>query len=122
MTVENNTYKVVVLALDDASNIGETSYTEAANSSERKFTVRVTNVAERGSVTVNRRYPQVNIAVTATLTDGDATANQISTATWQWYKGTTELSGQWGGIGNLHPASGGRREDSTGECHLHRQR
>ena len=68
---DSNTYKVIVIASDDAPNIGSDN-TEAANSSERKFTVLVTNVAERGSVTVNRRYPQVGVSVTATLMDGDA--------------------------------------------------
>ena len=88
----SNTYKVIVIASDDAPNIGSDN-TEAANPSERKFTVLVTNVAERGSVTVNRRYPQVGVSVTATLMDGDATTAEIDGATWQWYKGSTALTG-----------------------------
>ena len=85
----NNTYKVIVIASDDAPNIGADTYTDTAKMSERKFTVLVTNVAERGSVTVNRRYPQVGVSVTATLMDGDATTAEIDGATWQWYKGNT---------------------------------
>ena len=88
----DNTYKVVVIASDDAPNIG-TANTETANSSERKFTVLVTNVTERGSVTVNRSYPQIGVGITATLMDGDATSGQINDATWIWYKGTTAITG-----------------------------
>ena len=89
----DNTYKVIVVASDDASNIGADTYTDTAKMSERKFTVQVTHVRETGSITVDRPYPQVLVAVEAALTDGDATPAQITAATWQWYKGTTELSG-----------------------------
>ena len=89
----DNTYKVIVVASDDASNIGVDTYTDTANMSERKFTVQVTHVRETGSITVDRLYPQVEVVVEAALTDGDATPAQITAATWQWYKGTTELSG-----------------------------
>ena len=85
---EDNTYKVIVVASDDAPGV-ETPIV----ASERMFIVRVTNVAERGSVDVNRRYPQVDVPVTATLTDGDATGPDIDSATWQWYKGQTEAIG-----------------------------
>ena len=46
-----NTYKVVVFASDDASNIGEATYTDTAIISGRKFTVQVTNASETGKVT-----------------------------------------------------------------------
>ena len=85
----SNTYKVVVIASDDAPDVGTPIMT-----SERKFTVRVTNVREPGSVTVDRRVPQVGVSVTAALTDGDATSTQIGAAAWQWYKGSTAISGE----------------------------
>ncbi len=88
----DNTYRVIVVASDDASNIGS-EYTEAAIASERKFTVRVTDARETGSVTVDRRVPQVGVAVTATLVDGDATATEINDAVWKWYSGSTEIPG-----------------------------
>ena len=85
---DSNTYKVVVIASDDAPGVGTPIMT-----SERKFTVRVTNVRESGSVTVDQRVSQVGVSVTATLTDGDATSAQIGAATWQWYRGSTAISG-----------------------------
>ena len=32
--------------------------------------------------------------MTATLTDGDATSDQIGAATWQWYRGSTAIDGE----------------------------
>ena len=92
-----NTYKVVVFASDDASNIGEPTYTDTAKISGRKFTVQVTNASETGKVTIDRRYPQVNVEVGATLMDGDATGTQITAATeWKWYEGSSIIAGQTG--------------------------
>ena len=85
----NNTYKVVVIASDDAPDVGTPTMT-----SERKFTVRVTDVRESGSVTVDRRVPQTGVSVAATLTDGDATSTQIGAATWQWYRGSTAIDAE----------------------------
>ena len=86
----DNVYKVTVLASDDAPGVGTTINTTDPG---RRVTITVTNVSESGSITVDRRYPQVNVVVTATLTDGDATSSQITAATWQWKKGSTDLSG-----------------------------
>ena len=88
---DSNTYKVVVISSDDASGV-----LTPIMASERKFTVRVTNVRESGSVTVDRRVPQVGVSVTATLTDGDATSAQIGAATWQWSRGGTDIVGATG--------------------------
>ncbi len=87
----DNVYKVTVLASDDAPGVGTTTI----NTTDpwRRVTITVTNVSESGSITIDRRYPQVNVVVTATLTDGDATSSQITAATWQWKKGSTDLSG-----------------------------
>ena len=85
---EDNSYKVIVLASDDVPDV------ETDNLSlERKVTVTVTDVVEQGSISVSRRYPQVSVEVVATLTDDDASDEQISAATWQWYKGSAELQG-----------------------------
>ena len=85
----DNVYKVTVLASDDAPGVGTTINTTNPG---RRVTITVTNVSESGSITVDRRYPQVNVPVTATLTDGDATSSDITAATWQWKKGSTDLS------------------------------
>ena len=71
--------------------------------SERKFTVLVTNVVERGSVTVDRRYPQVAVPVLATLMDGDATSSEITDADWQWYKANMELIDNGAGTATYTP-------------------
>ena len=80
---ENNSYKVIVEASDDAPGVGT-----PVLSSMRKVIINVTNASESGSVSVNRRYAQVTVAVEATLTDGDATAEEIGAATYRWYTGT----------------------------------
>ena len=86
----DNVYKVTVLASDDVPGVGTTINTTDPG---RRVTITVTNVSESGSITVDRRYPQVGVVVTATLTDGDATSSEITPATWQWKKGSTDLSG-----------------------------
>ena len=84
----NNTYKVIVVASDDAPGVGTPTM-----SSMKNVTITVTNVLERGSITLNKAYPQVGVAVEATLTDGDRVAAAgDGPITWQWYKGNTELS------------------------------
>ena len=105
----DNTYKVVVIASDDVPGAGITTAradlqaTDPIMMSERKFTVELVNVGETGTVAVDRRYPQVAVPVLATLMDGDATADEISAATWQWYKGSTELSGNGAGTATYTP-------------------
>ena len=79
----NNSYKVIVQASDDAPGAGDD-----IQSSTRKVIINVTNASESRSVSVNRRYAQVGVGVQATLTDGDATAEEIGDATWKWYTGT----------------------------------
>ena len=110
--ITGNKYKVIIVASDDAPNIG-TANTEAANPSERKFTVQVINVNETGSVTVNQRYPQVGVAVTATLMDGDATTAEIGNATWQWYRGATPVPGETGPSYSNPAESGSHKVEAT---------
>ena len=77
----------------------------------RKFTVQVTDAGERGEIIVNRLYPQVNVVVTATLKDGDATDAQIAAATWQWYRGSSGTTAVTGGFtdGAFTPAAADTR-------------
>ena len=85
-----NVYKVMVRAYDDALGATGSENEYGGLFSEKKVTVAVTNVVEQGSISVDRRYPQVNVAVTATLTDGDRVTGDPE-PTWQWYKGNIEL-------------------------------
>ena len=101
----NNTYKVVVVACDvsaaDCSG-GQTGY--------HKVTVMVTNVDERGKITLansntSNITPQylVGETLTATAEDGDITsatqtftedvADEVAGVTWQWYRGGTAITG-----------------------------
>ena len=82
--ITNNSYPVRVVASDDAPNIGDTTYTEAAESSFRTFTVEVTNVVEQESITVLPRFAEVSTALTASLTGGDATTANLGGADWEW--------------------------------------
>ena len=101
-TGTNNSYKVIVVASDDAPGV-ETDVT-----STKKVTITVTNVAEQGSVSVNRRFAQVGVEITATLTDGDATTTtgEIDGVSWQWYSGSTAILGE---TENTHTPDGDTR-------------
>ena len=105
-TDADNVYKVTVLASDDDPSVGTTINTTDPG---RRVTITVTNVSESGSITVDRRYPQVNVEVTATLTDGDATASEITAARWQWKEGSTDLSGDGADTSSYTPQA-----DDTG--------
>ena len=86
---EDNTYVVSVLASDGGE---DTTATET-------LTIEVTNVEEPGTVMLSTLQPQVGVAIAATLTDPDnATA---TTATWQWYRGNSEIVGATNGPGTL---------------------
>ena len=87
----NNSYKVVVLASDDAPGVGT-----PIMSSMKNVTIDVTNVGEQGSISVDSRHPQVDVDIEATLTDGDSTTSEIDAATWQWYSGNDVISGALG--------------------------
>ena len=95
-----NTYKVVVLASDAATD-GMMGY--------HKVTVEVTNVNEPGKITLatstSEGTPQylVGATLTATASDGDITnatqtfisdtAGEVTGVTWRWYRGGTEITG-----------------------------
>ena len=54
------------------------------------MTIEVIDVEEPGTVTLSTLQPQVSVEITATLTDPDGT---VSNATWQWYRGNSEIAG-----------------------------
>ena len=82
----NNMYEVTVQASDGG----------AATTAMEELTIEVTNVEEPGTVMLSTLQPQVDVAITATLTDpdtfgeGDAMLPSIS---WQWYRGNSEIVG-----------------------------
>ena len=102
----DNTYVVIVRATDDAYDITPADPANLPSKAITKtVTVMVTNVEEPGKVTlyVNDAtgqpvlQPQMNVELTAVLTDGDGvTADTIK---WQWYRGSTKIIGATEGAG-----------------------
>ena len=88
---ENNEYKVVVVASDDAFGVmgRENTY--------KKVTVTVTDVDEDGSISLSAQQPQVGVELRATLTDQDArsdTGDPIINAKWKWEQAQA-MNGPW---------------------------
>ena len=82
------TYEVTVQASDGGDGTTAT----------KVVTIEVTNVEEPGTVTLSTLQPQVDVAITATLTDPDEITSSIpdgtvSDATWQWSRGSSPISG-----------------------------
>ena len=84
-----NTYKVVVEASDDAPGAGD-----AINIGYEMVTVMVTDMDDPGMVSLSAQQPQVDAALTATLTDDDATTDQITAAKWKWDH-SSAANGPW---------------------------
>ena len=86
----DNTYKVTVTASD-----GTISATEDVE-------IDVINVDEPGTVTLSTLQPQVEIELTATLTDPDEVTQEnlngtvSDDATWQWFRGSSVIAGAVG--------------------------
>ena len=77
-----NTYKVVIVAADDAPGAVEA---DDEKKTYYKLTVMVTDMDEDGMVSLSAQQPQVEVALNAMLTDDDATDDQITAAKWRWY-------------------------------------
>ena len=77
----SNTYEVIVQASDDG----------ATTTAMEPVTITVTNVEEPGTVMLSTLQPQVNVELTATLTDPDN--ETAATVTWQWYRGNSPIAG-----------------------------
>ena len=87
----DNTYKVVVVASDDAPGAGAG---DATKMGYKKVTVNVTDEDEPGMVSLSAQQPQVNVALTAILTDDDATDDQITDPQWMW-EHSSAANGPW---------------------------
>ena len=70
----NNEYKMTVQAR--GSGTGNSAYYEVV--------VKVTNVEEDGTVTLDTLQPQVRVRVTAGVSDPDS-PDEVTGTTWQWY-------------------------------------
>ena len=89
-TATNNEYDIVIRAIA-SRNSGETGPAEAVDTT---VTVTVTDVDEPGEVVISWLQPEVNIAITASLTDADGssganvpvddTETVISPTSWVW--------------------------------------
>ncbi len=88
----SNTYEVTVQASDGGE---DTTAMEVVM-------IKVTNVEEPGTVMLSTLQPQVGVAITATLTDPDnIEADDLSSVSWQWYRGNSEIVGATDGAGAL---------------------
>ena len=83
----NNMYEVTVQASDGGA---DTTATE-------EVTIQVTNVDEPGTVTLSTLQPQVVVDIMATLADPDMETG--GTISWQWYRGSSPITGAVDGGG-----------------------
>ena len=91
-TNDDNTYTVTVQASDGGTDTTAT----------RVVTVRVTNVDEAGMIMLSTLQPQVDVAITATLSDSDGIdATNVTSIEWQWYRGNTPIAGATNGAGAI---------------------
>ena len=73
-----------------------------ATTATKAVTIEITNVEEPGTVTLDTLQPQVGVDVEATLTDPDTILDaDLSTVTWQWYRGSSAISGATNGANSL---------------------
>ena len=88
----DNTYEVTVQASDGGTD----------TTAMEEVTVRVTNVEEAGMIMLSTLQPQVGVAITATLSDGDGIdATNLTSVEWQWYRGNTPIAGATDGAGAI---------------------
>ena len=103
----NNTYKVVVVAADDAPGA---VVAEDLNETYHKLTVMVTDEDEDGSISLSTLQPQVDVVLTVTLMDDDAEAIAVDgaaaaiVAEWKWEQASA-MSGPWTLISGATTAS-----------------
>ena len=77
----DNNYEITIRASDGGQ---DTTATE-------DVTIEVTNVDEPGTVTLSTLQPQVGQVIMATLDDPDGEIN--NTINWQWYRGSSPITG-----------------------------
>ena len=92
----NNTYKVIVVASDDVPGANGAAGEVSGQMADKKVEITVTEMEEDGVVNLSARYAQVEVQITATLTDDDVedasgTITGAASLTWQWYKGSSGI-------------------------------
>ena len=85
----NNAFEVTIQASDGGQN----------TTAEKPVIIEVTNVEEAGAVMLSTLQPQVDVPITATLSDPDNVTP--STVTWQWYRGSSPIIGATDGAGTI---------------------
>ena len=93
-----NTYKVVVVASDDAPGAGD-----MINMGYKSVTVMVTDVEETETVTLSAELAQVGVLLTATYNDLDNEKPDAAQFTWKWYLGSSPIPEA--GDGDIGPMS-----------------
>lgn len=81
----------------DANDGVDTSWDD-----EISITIEVTNVDEAGTVTLGSNNPEVNVALSASLTDPDGSVTGLA---WQWQKADTADAATWSDISGATNAS-----------------
>ena len=87
----DNEYNIVVVASDGAPGSGTED--DPIQMGYKKVVVEVTEVDERGVITLSSLQPQVGAALTATLADPEVTATEITAAEWKWERSQSGSSG-----------------------------
>ena len=88
---DSNTYTVTVVASAGASEI------DTVRMVSEEVTVNVTNVEEPGSIMLSTLQPQVEIPITATISDPDnPDATSLVDLTWEWLRGEDVIAGATG--------------------------
>ena len=87
---DSNTYKVVVVASDNAPGAGTTD--DPTRMGYKKVVVEVTDVDEPGVVTLSSLQPQVGADLIATLAAPEQ-HETTDTVTWKWEKSRSRSSG-----------------------------
>ena len=79
----SNMYQITVRATEQSTSGSD----PRALSTEADYTIRVVDVNEDGTITLNRIHPEVGTMITASLTDPDGTTGtgDTDTVTWQWF-------------------------------------
>ena len=135
-----NTYKVVVVAADDAPGAAVDNNVDIRKKTYHKLTVMVTDEDEDGSISLSALQPQVERWLTATLTDPDSRSTAAASHCQRNVEVGAVLSDGvalgvlfpaqapkiWTPLKplkrvTLHTCCGHRRHVPPGDRHLHRQ-
>ena len=112
---DSNTYTVTVVAS------AGTSTDATVVMDEYPVTVEVTNVEEDGSIMLSTLQPQVEIPITATISDPDnPDATSLVELTWEWLRGEDVIAG--GDWRHVYTHGHRRRLCADGEGELRRRR